>query len=105
MSKVFSAKLNSVEFDYEFLDGTQAKFGFRQSSTEEIDNSADLESGAGDTRALLANAKTQIKARLTGDETLIEKLINEQMKSGNLYEFSGELNALLASERAKKKRS
>jgi hypothetical protein len=102
MSKLFSATLNDVGFDYE-LGGVKSAFSYRSPTTLEID--ADIvgeKSGA----ELIAASREKLRGRLTAKGAIsVEELIADQEQNGNLYEFIGALEALLQEERAKKKRS
>ncbi|MDR2152766.1 MAG: hypothetical protein LBO72_08095 [Helicobacteraceae bacterium] len=101
MSKVFSAKLNSVEFEYE-LGGAKAAFNYRSPTTLEID--AEITSEAKEGATLIAASRAKLRERLEAKGAIdVEELIADQEKNGNLYEFIGALEALLQEERAKKK--
>ena len=102
MSKVFSAKLNSVEFSYELPDGAVVKLSYRSPTTAEIDESVRADDNPLEN---IERAKASFRARLGGDKKTVEAVIADQQDNGNLYEFIGELEAALADAKAAKKRS
>ena len=103
MSKVFSATLNSVEFNYQLGD-ERAAFVYRSPTTLEIDE--DITRGEKAAADIVELSRAKLRGRLTAKGDIdVEELIADQEKNGNLYEFLGALEALLEDERAKKKKS
>jgi hypothetical protein len=104
MSKVFSAKLASIEFEYE-MGGKTAAFTWRAPSTLEFEQ--ELERSEKITAAQLGGfAREKVRARLSAKGAItIDELIADQEKNGNLYEFIGELDKAVADEKNAKKRS
>ena len=99
MSKVFSAKRKTVEFEYEFLDGTNATLKARTLSTKEQEE-LQKEFKDGD---IVSAVKKQLQMILAGnDKEIVKKLIEEQYENGDLIEFSGSINELIREEKEKK---
>jgi hypothetical protein len=103
MSRVFSAKLNAVLFEYE-IGAKKGEFEYRSPSTIEIDD--EIERGEMSGEAIKTYARDKLRARLkpAGRAAIsVDELVADQEANGNLYEFIGELDKLLFDERAKKK--
>ena len=99
MSRIFSAKRKTVEFEYEFLDGTKATLKARTLSTKEQE---ELQKEFNE-KEIVAAVKKQLKMILAGnDKEIIKKLIEEQYENGDLIEFSGSINELIREEKEKK---
>ena len=100
MSKVFSAKRKTVEFEYEFLDGTKATLKARSLSTKEQE---ELQKEFEDEKNAIEGIKKSIRLALAGnDKDIVEKVINEQYENGDLIEFVGSINELIREEKEKK---
>jgi hypothetical protein len=102
MSRVFSAKLNVITFDYE-INGSKSAFEYRSPTTLEIDD--EIAQSEATNKEVIALTRKKLRERLTAKGTAIsvETLIKDQEYHGNLYEFIGELDKALAEERATKK--
>lgn len=99
MSRIFSAKRKTVEFEYEFLDGTKATLKARTLSTKEQE---ELQKEFNE-KEIVAAVKKQLKMILAGnDKEIVKKLIEEQYENGDLIEFSGSINELIREEKEKK---
>lgn len=100
MSKVFSAKRKTAEFEYEFLDGTKSTLTARSLSTKEQEEVPLLR---GSSKNFSDGLKTTVRKQLaTNDKELVEKVITEQYESGDLIEFSNALTALIRENKEKK---
>lgn len=99
MSKVFSAKRKSVEFEYEFLDGTKATLKARTLSTKEQE---EIQKEFNE-KEIVPAVKKQLKMVLAGnDKNIVKKLLEEQYENGDIIEFSGSINELIREEKEKK---
>jgi hypothetical protein len=102
MNRVFSAKLKTIDFDYEFANGSRATFTYRSPNTSELIAAA--ERGDIGTAEALNIVKTQFEERLTSrSESAVKELIAEGMESGNLFDLMRELELLLEESKAAKK--
>lgn len=77
------AKRRRFEFGYEFEDGTVATFEYLAPTTSQIDR---LITPQSQTEALKAGRDVLVEC-LVGDADEVEKLIQEQTESTNIYEF------------------
>lgn len=103
MSKVFSAKRNFVEFEYEFLDGTTAKFKYYEPVQKDIEEDIDFNESTDKLREKLEHRKELFKRQLKSDKDgLIDKLLDEQYEHGNLYDLIQALDDMLSNTKKKK---
>ena len=101
MSKVFSAKRKTAEFDYEFLDGIKTSLVVRSLSTKEQMKNSDIDVKDGEN--IIKKFKELVKIQLgNNDEKIVKKVINEQFEDGDLIVFSNEIAGLISEEKAKK---
>ena len=101
MSKVFSAKRKTAEFDYEFLDGIKTELVVRSLSTKEQMRNSDIDIKDG--QSIINKFKELVKIQLgNNDEKIVKKVIDEQFEDGDIIVFSNEIAALIAEEKAKK---
>jgi len=89
------AKRVSINFDYEFLDGTSTKFQYSEPTTHMIDESI----GVGDELAdKLSFTKKTLKECISGDAELKEKMIDELTYNGNIYAVKQQLDEELGKQ-------
>ena len=93
------AKRESIDFDYEFKDGTVVKFKYLEPTSEMIDRSIELdESGV---KERMDYVKEVFRECVQGDSELVEKMIDELMNDGNIYEAKAQLDEELGKRKAK----
>ena len=101
MSKVFSAKRKTAEFDYEFLDGVKTTLTARSLSTKEQMKNSDIDVNDGE--SIVKKFKELVKIQLgNNDEKLVKKVIDEQFEDGDIIVFSNEIASLIVEEKEKK---
>jgi len=101
MSKVFSAKRKTAEFDYEFLDGIKTSLVVRSLSTKEQMKNSDIDIEDGE--SIIKKFKELVMIQLgNNDEKIVKKVINEQFEDGDIIVFSNEIASLIAEEKTKK---
>jgi len=101
MSKVFSAKRKTAEFEYEFLDGIKTSLTVRSLSSKEQMKNGDFE--ANDSESIIEKFKELIKIQLgNNEEKIVNKVIDEQFEDGDLILFSNEISRLIEEEKEKK---
>ena len=101
MSKVFSAKRKTAEFEYEFLDGIKTTLTVRSLSTKEQMKNNDID--AKDGESIIKKFKELVKIQLgNNDEKIVKKVIDEQFEDGDIILFSNEIAGLIAEEKTKK---
>jgi len=101
MSKVFSAKRQKVEFDYEFLDGETKTLNVQSLSSKEQSQATKLltEKDAD----VIDSFKKIIKLQLAQNEkSVIDKVVKEQYESGDIVEFSNSIGSLIKEIKEKK---
>jgi hypothetical protein len=103
MSKIFSAKRNSIEFEYEFIDGKKASLAYLSPTANDLIAAAASENAKG--ADLVKSLIESFKSRINGDAKAIDRLIAEQSEQGDIFGLIGELESALTEERAKKKAS
>lgn len=81
----------SINFDYEFQDGTKEELTYFAPTTKMIDKSMKID--AMDYKSQLEDAKTILKNCIEGNR--IEDFINELESSGNIYQAKKDLDAEL----------
>lgn len=103
MSRVFSAKRKTVEFEYEFLDGQKVELTARSLSTkEQVELNKEIKKVDKDGDDIEA-AKRAITMFLSkNDKRVINKILKEQYEEGDIREFFVALNELITKEKAKK---
>ena len=89
------AKRASITFDYEFKDGTSAKFQYCEATTKMIDES--LEVGDEIVDKLNFTKKT-LKECIVGDAELKDKMIDELTYEGNIYAIKQQLDEELGKQ-------
>ena len=94
------AKRESIKFDYEFPDGTTVGFEYVEPTSEMIDEGLEIDDG--DTKAKLDYVKRVFRECIRGDEELKEKMIDDLMRNGNIYETKAALDEALGKHKAKK---
>jgi len=101
MSKVFSAKRKTAEFNYEFLDGIKTTLTVRSLSTKEQIKNSDIDVNDGE--SIVKKFKELVKIQLgNNDEKLVKKVIDEQFEDGDIIVFSNEIASLIVEEKEKK---
>ena len=101
MSKVFSAKRKTAEFDYEFLDGIKTSLVVRSLSTKEQMKNSDIDIEDGE--SIIKKFKELVMIQLgNNDEKIVKKVINEQFEDGDIIVFSNEIASLIEEEKTKK---
>jgi len=101
MSKVFSAKRKTAEFEYEFLDGIKTTLVVRSLSTKEQMNNNDID--VNDSESIIKKFKELVKIQLgNNDKKIVSKVIDEQFEDGDIIVFSNEIAGLIAEEKTKK---
>ena len=89
MKKKYKLNRKSIEFEYEFADGTSATFEYLEPTTEQIEESFNADG----LKAKVEHAKEVLIENLKSDDiSHVDKLINEQTKYGNLYELKVSLD-------------
>ena len=78
----------SIDFEYEFQDGTKENLTYFAPSTKMIDSSFEID--AMDYKTQLEDAKIVLKACVEGER--IEEFINELETSGNMYQAKKDLD-------------
>ena len=96
------AQRASIEFTYEFADGTEAKFKYFEPSTEIIDKTVELSDA--DNKTKMEFTKQTLNDLIVGDEELKEKMFEELLTIGNIYEFNAALNDELGKQKQKKRK-
>lgn len=82
--KKFSLNRKRFEFEYEFMDKTTAQFGYSEPTTEMIDESMNHDDGVSSTEFTKKVLRECLDSPSAG---MVDKLIEEQTKHGNLYRF------------------
>lgn len=101
MSKVFSAKRKSVEFEYEFIDGEKVTLNTRSLSSKEQEEFSSFSSYSD--KSVINKFKSTLKTQLAkNDEKVVEKVISEQYEEGDIIEFSNSLALLIRDAKEKK---
>ena len=101
MSKVFSAKRKTVEFSYEFLDGTTKEVTANSLSSKEQSEIVGKKSE--NSEELMEKYKNIVSKQLKNEDSkTVEKLIKEQYEEGDIIEFSNSLATLLRESQEKK---
>jgi hypothetical protein len=102
MSRVFSAKLSVIAFEYEIGD-KKAGFEYRSPTTLEIDEAVNHDTGV---KEALSSVRAGLLARLKAIKGAfgVAELIADQEQNGNLYDLYTELEKALAEEKNEKKR-
>lgn len=99
--KVFSAKRQKVEFDYEFMNGSKISLVVVSLSSKEQAEVTELRTT--DSDSFVDNFKIVLSKQLAeNDKDEVEKVIEEQYENADLIEFSNSLAALIKEEKAKK---
>jgi len=87
--KTFKAVRKHIEFTYEFMDGTSAKVKYLEPTTQQIDESIDIE----DAKERLSFLKNTLTQCLRSDtDGAVDKIVAEQTTDGNIYEFKSVLD-------------
>ncbi len=87
--KKFKIDRKKIKFEYEFLDGTSVKFEYLEPTTEMIDKAVEIDTPSG----RMEFSKESLYELLQSDvDGAVEKLIEEQMRNGNIYEFKAKLD-------------
>jgi len=82
--KKFKQDRASVGFEYEFKDGTSAKFEYVEPNSKQIEEMVEV-SEKGKTSKVLKLARKQLRENLRGDESAIDKMMDEFMQNGNIF--------------------
>ena len=96
------AKRDSIDFDYEYNDGTVVKFKYLEPTSEMIDRGFDLDDD--NVKDRLEYVKEIFRESIKGDTELVEKMIVELMEEGNIYEAKVQLDEELGKRKAKKQK-
>ena len=102
MSRVFSAKRKTVEFEYEFLDGSKVELVARSLSTKEQEELGKEFKNMGEDGVIEAIKKNITAILSKNDKRVVNKVIKEQYEEGDLVEFLTALSELITKEKAKK---
>lgn len=101
-NKVFSAKRNFIEFDYEFINGESATFTYTALSQKEVEAAMETTKNATQLEVMQYRTK-QFKKQLSCEKkTLVAKLLKEQYENANTYELIASLDKLLSETKTKK---
>ncbi|MBD3830963.1 MAG: hypothetical protein IE890_10840 [Arcobacter sp.] len=87
----------SIEFEYEFEDGTSGKFTYFATTTNQIERAFKIKDD--DTKGQLDLAISLLEENIKGDN--VEKLMDE-VREGNIFDFKETLDVELG--KLKKKR-
>ena len=85
--KKFKLNRKSVVFEYEFENGETVELKYMEPTTEQIDGSF-----KDNVEEKLSYTKEVLRECLSGDEKDIKRVIKEQIKYGNIYEFKSQLD-------------
>lgn len=99
-SRVFSAKRNSLQFEFGFSDGSMGMFTYLAPTTKMIDAGIALAESKPSASEALGRRVAVLRECLQGND--VDRLINDLTENGNIYEFAAELEAALAEASAKK---
>ena len=101
MSRVFSARRKTAEFEYEFLDGITTTLTVRSLSSKEQMKNSDIDINDGE--SVMKKFKELVKIQLgNNDEKIVKKVIDEQFENGDIIVFSNEIASLITEEKTKK---
>ncbi len=87
----------SVEFDYEFEDGTVVPFTYLSTTTNQIEKTFDIKED--DVKGQLDFSMNILKENIVGNR--VDDLIAE-LKEGNIFDFKAELDAELGKQKKKR---
>jgi len=97
---IIFATRKSIKFDFKWTSGEQKSFTFTAPSTAQIKKQIKAEEKIKKTSALLSFKEKSIKEAISGDDK--DRMFDELMEHGNIYDFGLELTKLLENEKEKK---
>lgn len=101
MSKVFSAKRKTAEFEYEFLDGKKTVLIAQSLSSKEQAKVFEMNPSNGG--EVINDLKKTISLQLAkSDRKTVDRVIDEMYEDGDLIEFTNALSSLIIKEKEKK---
>ena len=100
MAKKYTIKVTTIDVEFELLDGTVAKFKFKDLNTEQSKRASkladmDIEEQASFFREIL-------EENLIGDEETKERVIDQLEEEGNLFQLTQQLMEDVGKQRKKR---
>jgi len=87
--KKFKASRKGFKFEYEFADGSVETVEYLEPTTVQIDKGVALDD---DVAERLTFTKKVLKECLKADDSVVTKIIDEQVNDANIYEFKAQLD-------------
>ena len=89
----------SVEFDWDFLDGSKTTFTFKGLNTKQVEKIGSISGGSASEVMVLK--KSLLKDNLSGDKKEIQKMLKELEEDGNVFELLDTLSEAVGKQKKK----